>query len=368
MSNEKIAFLLPSLGSGGAERVVTILANELVKERPVTIITYSTGNPYYQLSPEIKLFHCTDSINPSSSLLEAIKTNIKILKALVNILKEQKINLIIGFLTSANVLSIIAAKICSIKAIISIRNNPDKDRPTKFWSILTRLTYPFANHVTVQTSPIKKILSNYVSNNKISILPNPLNPDFANKRNKDTPKQKIILSVGRFTDQKNHEMLIRSFGKIPIGDWRLIIVGDGEKRIEYEQLIKELKLQNSVDLPGRKKDIYEYYNSASIFAFSSIFEGFPNALLEAMYFGLPCISTNCPTGPSELISNEVNGFLVDVNDTEAFSVGLQKLIDSPDLRSEFGNNASKSVEKYELRKIIQNWNSLINDCLVKNYI
>ena len=141
------------------------------------------------------------------------------------------------------------------------------------------------------------------------------------------------------------------------------IVGEGSQRTHLTALITELNLQESVFLLGKKSNIAEYYASSKIFAFSSRYEGFPNALLEAMYFGLACVSTDCPTGPSEMIENGVNGYLVAVDDIDALALKLQKLAANNDLRFSMGQAASKSVEQYGTEAIVGKWKHLIDRLL-----
>jgi GalNAc-alpha-(1->4)-GalNAc-alpha-(1->3)-diNAcBac-PP-undecaprenol alpha-1,4-N-acetyl-D-galactosaminyltransferase len=229
------------------------------------------------------------------------------------------------------------------------------------WKILRRNLYPYADRIVVQTDYIKSIFSAYIKKEEILILPNPINPELSNKRIENVNRKRQVLSVGRLTDQKNHELLIKAFARAKIRDWQLIIIGEGENRVNYEQLIKDLNLKDKVCLIGRQKDMAKYYNTCSVFAFSSNYEGFPNALIEAMHFGMACISTDCPTGPSELISNEVNGLLVPMNDTTAMCEGLLRLMNEEKTRMVFGEEAKNTVEDFRHSKVVYKWRNLINE-------
>jgi len=359
MSNTNIAFVIPHLGSGGAERVVTTLANELSNKYSITVITYRKNLPFYNLDENVELEYCLETLNPSKNVLQAIISNFKLLKELNKILKRKKINVIISFLTSANVLSIISGKLSNSKVIISERNNPKQDKTQRMWKLLRKYLYQYANTLVVQSEYIKSTLSNFIKKENIIILPNPINPELSNKRIQNLNRKKQVLSVGRLTNQKNHEMLIRAFAMAEIGNWQLIIIGEGENRINCEQLITELYLQDKVFLVGRQKDVAKYYNSCAIFAFGSNYEGFPNALIEAMHFGMACISTDCRTGPSELIQNKINGLLIPVNDEQKMAQGLKMLVENQEIRARFGTRAMESVKKLEIKEVVAQWERII---------
>lgn len=360
MPKTQIAFVVPSLSSGGAERVVSNLANELSGTFGVHIITFANNDPFYELEENIKLFPCTESIQPSANLFQAIRLNFKLYKSLKKYVKKEKINLLVGFLVSANVLAILTAKSCRIPVIVSARNNPEMDQIGFFWNFLRKTTYKYANRIVVQTQVIKDYYQGISGNNPIDILPNPIAADLAAKRMEGTPKEDIILNVGRLSDQKAQDILIRAFSILPNKNWKLYIAGEGSNRKPYQQLIEELELEEKVFLLGRVPDIWQLYNSSKIFAFSSQYEGFPNALIEAMYFGMPCVSTDCPTGPSELIQDGVNGFLVPVNDPESMSKKLEILMNDEALSKTFRQKATESVKQFDIKAVAIQWKSIIS--------
>ncbi|CAN0605851.1 unnamed protein product, partial [Ectocarpus sp. 12 AP-2014] len=142
---------------------------------------------------------------------------------------------------------------------------------------------------------------------------------------------------------KGQDIVIKAFSQINPSNWQLHLVGEGPKRKEYTNLINQLGMKDKILLTGRNNEISRYYLRSKIFVFPSRFEGFPNALTEAMYMGLPSISTDCPTGPSELIKDGMNGFLTPLNDINLFSEKIKELIDNTEMRDQMGRNAAKSV-------------------------
>ncbi|MEZ4970191.1 MAG: glycosyltransferase family 4 protein [Flavobacteriaceae bacterium] len=356
----KICFVIPSLNSGGAERVVSNLANVLINDYEVHIITLSASQPFYKLDNKICLHYCKTNIKPSTSILAATVNNISLTKKIIEISRENKIQLLIGFMTTANILAIISSKFLGIPVIISERNNPSMEITSKMWKTLRKYLYRLANYVVVQTKPIKDYYIKTVKEDNLIIIPNPL---IINLPSKQISNDNIILNVGRLSPQKAQDILIRAFALTQNKDWKLFIVGEGENRGKLEKLINQLNLKEQVKLIGQINDITQIYAQAKIFAFSSIYEGFPNALIEAMYCGLPCISTNCPTGPGELINDGVNGFLSPVNEIETFAFKLNTLMHNETLRNTFANKSTETALPFDYIKVTEKWKLLISNCI-----
>ena len=363
MKKKKIAFVTYGMQSGGAERVISILSNFLIKYFEVFIIIMVDSPSFYTLNSEVTVLYCKNSSKPTKGLFEALQSNFRTYKSLLKILKENKIDLAIGFLTTYNVLATLAAKRSGIPVIISERNNPFAQSVSMgfFWKALRRLVYPWADILTVQTPRVKTFYSSFINERKLVTIPNPISPDF--ERTTRVKKRNIILNVGSLEHQKGQDVLIRAFSKAQLDGWELHIVGEGSQRAKLTELIAEMDLQKRVLLLGRKPDIAEHYASSKIFAFSSRYEGFPNALLEAMYFGLACVSTDCPTGPAEMIENGINGYLVAVDHIDALALKLQKLTANGDLRFTLGQAARQSVEQYRTEKIVGKWKHLVDRLL-----
>lgn len=355
-----IAFVTHSLAAGGAERVITTLANELSTSYNVVIITLIALPPFYALKSDIQVVHCKKEIPPSKNSFQALKTNYQLIRRIVHHLRTHKVDLCIGFLTTSNILSIIASKYLRIPVIVSERNNPylEDGLVPRFWRIIRSRVYPFADFLVVQTETIKNYYRGKLKENKLKIIPNPINPDF--KRNTVINRKNIILTVGRLADQKRQDLLIQAFANIRPVDWELHIIGEGENRPLLENLINELKLDQQVKLIGQTKNVQEHYETAKIFAFTSKYEGFPNALLEAMYFGMACVSTDCPSGPSSLIENGTNGFLIPVDDQMALEERLSALVSNEKEIENIGKAAEISTDRFAIGKIKLEWEALFN--------
>ncbi|HLV70451.1 MAG TPA: glycosyltransferase, partial [Xanthomarina sp.] len=162
----------------------------------------------------------------------------------------------------------------------------------------------------------------------------------------DIAKEKLILNVGRLVPEKGQKYLIEAFSKInEKADWRVVFLGDGFLRSELELQARQLGVEEQVKFLGAVENIDEWLARASVFAFPSISEGFPNALAEAMSAGLPCISFDCNAGPRDLIENNVNGYLVEVGEVDELTQSIKNLMDDEDKRKRFGKKSIKIKNK-----------------------
>ena len=350
MKKKTVAFLISSLNAGGAERVVSLLANELSLTNDIVIITLSKDEPFYKLNDSITVKQL-GVLNSGTNPLKSIFSNLVLLYKITLLIRSFKIKSLICFMTTSNVLGIISGKMLSnIKVTISERANP-KFEDVGYWNFLRRKTYKLADRLVVQSEEISNYFKSIIDERKISIIPNPIKIVDSNKNT----KEKIILTVGRVDANKNQEQIIKSFSKVKQEEWKLIICGDGTLLSKLKELVIALNINDAVEFKGIVKNIEKQYERASIFAFSSLSEGFPNVLLEAMNYGCACISTDCPTGPSILIKNNVNGFLIPLADENSYTNHLQNLIDEEKTRNIFVSNAKSSLENYALNKVADQW-------------
>jgi GalNAc-alpha-(1->4)-GalNAc-alpha-(1->3)-diNAcBac-PP-undecaprenol alpha-1,4-N-acetyl-D-galactosaminyltransferase len=359
MIKKKIAFLIPSLSPGGAERVVVSLANKFTNKFEVFLMVINKAETVYYIHKDVNIIYLQEKYTPSTSLIEAIKSNIIYVKKIVKIAKTNQIDILIGFTTSVNILTVISSRILNKPNLISERNNPEVYVPNTFWRILRNFLYPFTNGLIVQTELIKGFYQKTIQENKIKIIPNPMDEIMLSKRNEYRERENIILTVGRLDANKNQRLLIEAFANLNEGNWKLVIVGDGVLREEYEKLTVSLGIADKVEFTGNVYNVWDYYNQAKIFVFTSQSEGFPNALLEAMSFGLPCISSDCPSGPSEIIKDSENGYLIEVNNRKLLEKELTYLMSNPDLCKNFSYKALLSTDKFKIQEIYKQWETLI---------
>jgi len=363
VNNQKIAFLIPSLEAGGAERVVATLSNSICANFDVTIIVLYKSEIFYELNKNINIIFCTDIYKPIHNVFKSILIHLKFIRKNYSIIRTNDIKVLIGFMTTPNIYAILVSKLANISCLISERVHPNFTQASKIWFLFRKLIYPYTDYLIVQTKEIAHYFSDFINEEKIKIILNPLNPSLIKKINNKTERENIILNVGRLDYQKNQDLLIKAFANISNKNWKLILVGDGNKKHSYLALINELKINDSVELVGNIEDVSLYYNKSKIFAFSSRYEGFPNALTEALAFGLACISTDCPSGPTDLINNGENGFLIPVENQSELEMKLQLLMNDDKLRSDFSEKAKLGTEIFESDFVAKQWQELLQKLL-----
>jgi len=174
---------------------------------------------------------------------------------------------------------------------------------------------------------------------------------------------KMILSAGRLTYQKGFDILVdvadKFLKKYP--DWKWVVLGEGEDRQMLEEKVKMLDLDKQLLFPGNVSNIDKYYSEAAMFVMTSRFEGLPMTLLETKPYKLPLISFNCKTGPSELIKEGVNGFLVSEGNINDMADKIVQLMEDEKLRKQMSKNTVEDMEKFELSQIMEQWNNLISN-------
>lgn len=340
----KIFLIVPSLGSGGAERVLATLANNWIKRKEVdlTMVVLSDLDDFYNLDEKIKVQRLgyTGGGNFAQKLIRT-KTTVSKLRSLI---KKENPDSILSFLTECNIVTLMANHNFKKRVFISERDSPNANTP-KIYKFLRKQLYPHASGIIVQTKDYESFIKTIVPRIPIAIIQNPIREI----KKYDVPKEKIILNVGRLVNEKGQTYLLQAFSKLTHHkDWKLVILGDGYLKESLITEAKSLGIAGQVEFKGVSKEVDLWISKASIFAFSSLSEGFPNALAEAMIGGLPCVSFDCLAGPKDLITDGENGFLVEVKDVVKFSAKLNELIANADLRTFISQNTTSL--KYTLNE------------------
>lgn len=348
----KILFITPSLSGGGAERVVAVLASELSEAGYDThVIVYHKAKNEYPHSNKIKLYNLSSGYLDDYKKL-GMKEKIKKLRLLVNSIKPE---FIIPFLPQVGFHTWVATFGRKYKIIQTVRNNPATDPPVRYERWIRNVMFFLSwrnfvqNYNQIQYFP-------KVIRHKTSILPNPVSNElFKIKHNyKDTVK--TIVAMGRLTPQKNFELLINAAVELHknYSDIQFNIYGDGEmKKYLYNKICMN-NAQDFINLCGETSSPYEKLNNGDIFVLSSNYEGMPNVLLESMALGLPVISTDCPTGPSDIIINGKNGELISVGAVQELVDRLTIWIENPTLLKPIGQEARKTIYQNFSAKVIMN--------------
>ena len=356
---KRYIFFIGTLGNGGAERVVSILANKMAEEgMDVEILTYYDRPISYEINEKVKI-----------SVVEKITGNRNKIKNLFEIRKYFKKNaqVVISFLAPFNMMAIAANFGTGIPMIVADRNDPSKVPSNKVLRKIRDFLYCFADGVVMQTQKNKAYFSKIVQK-KSEVIYNPVNLKEYAGISLNLEREKTIVTAGRLMPQKNQKMMIRAFKTVAdkYPEYQLIIYGEGPKRNDLEQLISELKLEGNVQLPGNTTKLHDCIKAAGMFVLSSDYEGMPNALIEAMCLGLPVISTKV-SGATDLIKDHENGILTELNDQGELEAAMLELIENPLLAEKLAKNAVKLNESLELTKIMNQWIQFIKKIIAEKH-
>lgn len=347
----KITFLTASLGSGGAERVVSLLANRMTgMGHQVEIICLLYDDIFYNINSGVNI-----TIAPKE-----YPGNLgKRLRWLRKYVKKSGTDVCIAFTEGVYCATICALMGTRIPVIASERLDPHY----MSWKrkLLKKIFLPHAAWLVVQTEYIKKYFHGSIAK-RTSIILNPVNDKVYDIE--PCNKENTIISVARLFPQKRQEILIKAFANIAerFPEWKLVIYGEGPERDSLESLVSSFKSQVSsrILLPGRCDTVIEEMNKAKIFAFSSDYEGLSNAMLEAVCVGLPIVSTRV-SGTDELIRDGVNGYVVNLGDTDALANALERLMTDETKIQSFSLRSRKLAEKFRMDNIVEEWLSLIRN-------
>ncbi|HBH25596.1 MAG TPA: glycosyl transferase [Cytophagales bacterium] len=321
----RIAIYIPSLRGGGAERVMVTLANAFVSSGYYVdlVVGKADGSYIKDVSEEVAIVDL-DSRRVTTSL-----------PGLVRYLRRAKPNALLSAMVHANIIAIFANYIArsEIRLVVSEHNTLNSLLKTVSWlrrekwlPFAMRLMYPKTHGIVAVSKGVADELSmiTNISREKIDVIYNPvvINYSFPPHTNRITlhpwfgdDQPPVILSAGRLTPQKDFTTLIYAFAKLLTKyQARLVIMGEGEQRNALEQLIQKLNISDKILLPGFVDNPREWMQCSSLFVLSSSWEGFGNVILEAMACGLPIVSTDCPSGPAEILEQGVWGRLVPVGD------------------------------------------------------
>lgn len=353
----KILLFIHSLGTGGAERVMSLLSNDWVEHGyNISIVTLtSSDRSFYKLHNSIEVIPL-DVASESKGVKDTIIGNYKRIVAIKKVISEHNPDIVIAFMTTTNILTTLAAKLAKKPIIISERNNFYRVK-SKIWRLLRRIVYPFSDVLIVQSEHDKE---KYAYHTNVHVV---LNPLVLEHNHENLQRQKMILAVGRLQQHKGFHQLLKIFSQLNAKGWEVVILGEGPERASLEKLALELNIEKNVSMPGRVTDVEAYYKKASVFVLSSNSEGFPNALIEAMGYGCASVAFDCLTGPSDIIDNNKNGILVKVGNVNKLAESIQYLIDQPKKREELGENAKKIVDELSIKTITEKWFKAIKEVL-----
>lgn len=339
ISKYKISFLLPSLRGGGAQRVMLNIASAL-----------SERNHDIELILVKKEGELADRIPRSIKVVDLASTGaLMSIPALFRYFRKHKPPLLISSLPHISLLAIIVKLLACAKTNIVIVEHNTLSQSVRFASslkdrtlpLLMRIIYPLADKIVAVSTGVADDLSKIIGipRPQIEVIYNPVVTPELHALSLESVghpwfehgEPPVILGIGRLTQAKGFSTLIHAFSRIRENQClaRLIILGEGDERSHLEQLISELGIESEVSLPGFHQNPYFFLRNASVFVLSSLWEGLPTVLIEALACGTAIVSTNCPSGPDEILENGKWGTLVPVNNENALVAAIENTLTTP---------------------------------------
>lgn len=354
----KILFTIGTLGGGGAERNVALLANEFIKlGHEVGVMTIWGDEMVYTLNENVKYI----PLNPKGK--KKLTIFLKQVSMIRPNIKKYNPDIVVSFLADVNAFVLLMTRFLGCKVIVSERNDPHIDPTIKPFRILRKLAYPFADGYIFQTEDAKEYFNRTIKGKKATVIVNPVRADLPMHR---VNRSKVITSACRLTEQKNIPMMINAFKGIHklYPEYELHIYGEGTQREKLQQYIDDNELTNYVKLMGFSPNVCDRINESEMFVLSSDYEGMSNSMLEALAMGVPSIVTDCPIGGARMmIQDSENGILVPVGETGKMMLAMQKLIEDEALRSKISQNALQVRNTNSIVNITQKWMQFINDVM-----
>jgi len=361
---KKILLVVSSMNTGGAERVASQLVNAWA-DRGNSVILLATfsgrGGCAYPLDSVVDFRYLADAPGGQGKGALAFARR---LRALRRIVREEAPDVVVSFLTSVNVMTLMATAGLNCPTIAAEHSYPPAQPMTGSIAKLRLLTYPMASLVTVLTGEGRDWMHRHIPRARVEVIPNPVvfplasSPPAIDPADLVGTQRKLLLAAGRHDEGKQFSHLIRAFSMVAeqLPEWDLIVLGDGPSRRPLKLEVESLGLAVRVKLPGRVGNMGEWYARADLFALTSRFEGFPLVLAEAMAYGCPVVSYDCDTGPRDIVRDGIDGLLVAPSaGVDGLAKALSRLMSEEGMRLEMSKRAVEARERFSIGRILEYW-------------
>jgi glycosyltransferase involved in cell wall biosynthesis len=352
----RVLIAIHDLGAGGAERVATGLAGHLgVAGVRVAVLTIGGGDDFYPLDARVERLRLDGSV-PAGGPVAANLVRVARLRASIRAFRPTAIA---SFMTTTNVLVLLATRGLRAPVVVSERTWPPAMPLGGAWHRLRRATYRYADRVVVLTERTRDwvMLELGIGAERVAVIPNPVHlplPDHSPRL--EPPGDPFVLAVGRLGPEKDFAALIEASARMPRAV-PVVIVGEGGERDRLTTLARERGVD--LRLPGRVGNLASWYRAARCLVLTSRFEGFPNVLIEAMSHGCPVVSVDCEVGPREIVRDGVDGLLVAPDDGAALAAALARLVDDDALRDRLARAAPEVAERFSAAWVYGAWADLL---------
>lgn len=359
----RVLLVITAMGCGGAERRIAWLAKRLSGFGHHVVLGVLHGRTsHFEIDDRVDLRFCEED-HPGVSTAPA--RFLGRLRWLRHLMAEASPNVVLSFIDVANATTLWAARSFAVPVVVAERVHPPAHAIPAHYRLMRRLLYPSAAAVVVQTEETAHWARKWLAPERISVIPNPVVRPMAPANAPDDTsvhaKGRWLVAMGRLERQKGFDLLIAAFDIVARnhGDWRLAIVGDGGERAALEHDIHRRGLGKRVLMLGSIEDPEHILRACEMFVLSSRYEGFPNALCEAMASGLPVISFDCPTGPRDIIRDRIDGVLVPAGDVAALAAAIGHLIENPDKAARLAARGPEVIERFNEGEVFTRWEELL---------
>jgi glycosyltransferase involved in cell wall biosynthesis len=362
-SRVKLLFFIASLQCGGAERVCATLCNHWAEKGwDVTLATFDDGSepPFFPIDPRVRR-RTLGLRRRSTSVAHSVWNNLRRVPRLRRTILEDRPDRVVSFIDGTNVLTLLAARGTGIPVVVSERTNPARHRIPRPWRILRRLTYAWADAIVVQTEDAVRFFP-AAWRRRIAVVPNPVPAAEAGPApQRAKGGRRRIVALGRLDPPKGFDLLIDAFASVAGArpEWDLVIFGEGPERGALEAMIARAGLGARVDLPGVVATPREAFEGSDLFVLSSRYEGFPNALCEALAAGLPAIAFDCRSGPAEILRDGVDGRLVPAEDVRGLAVAILELTGDETRRRTLAARGPEIAQRFSVDRIAGLWEAIL---------
>jgi glycosyltransferase involved in cell wall biosynthesis len=361
----KIMIAIPSLSAGGAERVVSTLANRWAETgRDVVIATFEppSAEHFYELGGGVRVERL-ELPAISKPKWRAVARTFERISDLRRLMRRERPDVVISFLTKMNVMAVQAARPLGVPVIISERNNPYVQQFDPFWNMARAVAFPKAFAFVTMTEGAARFFPER-QRPRTRIIPNPV-AAMPTKRSEGA--QKTLAAVGRLTAQKRFDRLLEAFSLVApdFPEWTLVIWGEGELRGALEEQRDRLGLSARVKLPGLTATPGAWAETADILAITSDYEGWPNVVIEALAAGVPVVAADCEFGVREILNGGDLGLIVPKDDVAALAAALSRMMSDSSLRRAFSAKGVNAAKAYSPPAIAAQWDALIDEALAR---
>lgn len=367
----KILLFTNNLAGGGAERAAATLADFWARQgQEVTVVTLQRADDdFYVLDAQVRRIALNLSTG-SGNVLAALLHNLRRVLALRRILRQLRPAVAVSLMSTPNVLLALAASgLPHLATIGSERDYPPHAPLGLIWTRLRKTMYGRLTAVVALTHECAHWIKNNSSARLVVVIPNatvwplPDHPPRIAPEAVTRPERKVLLAVGRLNRVKNFTALIDTFaqlaGRHP--DWDLVMLGEGPERCALESAVQERGLTGRVFMPGIAGNMSKWYRRADLYVMTSLSEGFPNTLAEALAHGLAAVSVDCDTGPRDIIRHDIDGLLVPPGDMHALERALDRLMKDDGLRTRFAARAREARDRFSVERIASRWQALFDE-------